>query len=369
MEPKLNISSFEDFKNSQEKPYIIAGPCSAETEEQVLKTAEALSLSGKVHLFRAGIWKPRTRPGSFEGVGEIGLEWLKKVKEQFNLPVTTEVANASHVEKCLKSDIDVLWVGARTTANPFAVQEIADALKGVDIPVLIKNPVNPDVDLWIGAFERMNKSGITKLGAIHRGFSSFEKTSFRNVPMWDIAIKLKQIFPELPIIGDPSHIAGNAELIPFLSQKMIDLDLNGLMIETHISPKTAWSDAKQQLTPVELINILKKLIIRSPESKNTGFNNKLEELREKIDNIDEDIIHKIADRMAIAKEIGKYKRENDVTILQVSRWDKIIKERVFLANALGLSDKFIEGFLPLLHQESIRIQTKTMNAETESLSD
>jgi chorismate mutase len=359
----LNISTFSDIKNIAKRPFVIAGPCSAETEEQVLKSAEAIHNSGNVSLFRAGIWKPRTRPGSFEGVGEIGLEWLKKVKENFNMPVTVEVANALHVQKCLKAGIDVLWIGARTTANPFAVQEIADALKGTDIPVLIKNPVNPDFELWIGAFERFNKAGINKIAAIHRGFSSFEKTSFRNTPMWDIAIKLKQILPELPIIGDPSHIAGNTELIPFLSQKMIDLDFDGLMIETHISPKTAWSDAKQQLTPFELDELLKRLIVRNVESTNINFKNKLEELRKQIDNIDEEIIHKIADRMKTAQEIGKYKKDNKVTILQVSRWEDIIKERVFLANALGLSSEFMEAFLPLIHEESIRIQTKIMNEE------
>ena len=358
---KLSIENSGAWADLNIHPLIIAGPCSAETEEQVLNSAKEIAKIPQVNLFRAGIWKPRTRPGSFEGVGEEGLKWLQKVKEETGLKTTTEVASARHVEACLKHDVDVLWIGARTTVNPFSVQEVADALKGVDIPVMVKNPINPDLALWIGALERLNKVGISKLIAIHRGFSSFEKSAFRNAPMWDLPIELKTKIPELPIICDPSHIAGNRELLSFISQKAFDLDMHGVMIESHIHPKTAWSDGHQQVTPANLKKLLDELIIREPVSEDQKFRDQLADLRQQIDELDEDIIHKLAARMQIAEKIGEYKRDNNVTILQVNRWDEIIRKRKSMGNAMGLSDEFLEGLLKLVHKESIRKQTEIMN--------
>src|SRR6478752_209024 len=281
------------------KPLIISGPCSAETEAQMVSTAKQIAATGKVHALRAGIWKPRTRPGQYEGAGVEGLDWLIKAKKETGLPVTTEVANAAHVEACLKAGVDILWVGARTTVNPFSVQEVADSLKGVDIPVMIKNPINPDLELWIGAFERLNKAGITKLAAIHRGFSSFEKGPFRNAPMWDMSIELKTRVPELDIICDPSHIAGNRDLIALISQKALDLDMVGLMIESHINPDAAWSDAKQQVTPAVLSKIIEGLVVRQTSSENKTFKDTLGILREQIDHLDDEIMQKLSSRMKI----------------------------------------------------------------------
>lgn len=344
-----------------DRPFIISGPCSAETEEQMVTTARQIAATGKAHALRAGIWKPRTRPGQYEGAGDIGLNWLISAKKETGLPVTTEVANAAHVEACLKSGVDFLWVGARTTVNPFSVQEIADALQGVDIPVLVKNPVNPDLELWIGALERLNRAGIKKLGAIHRGFSSFEKGPFRNAPMWDMAIELKTRIPDLDIICDPSHISGNRELIGMISQKALDLDMSGLMIESHINPDAAWSDAKQQLTPAALSQIIDGLVVRNVSSENKSFKDTLSLLREQIDQIDDDIMTKMAARMKISEKIGQYKQENNVTILQVNRWDEIIKTRVSMGKAMGLDEGFTRDLLRLVHHESIQIQTKIMN--------
>ena len=271
MKLSLNITPFDTWFPSGNQPPLIAGPCSAETEEQVLATARLLAATGNAAVLRAGIWKPRTRPGEFEGIGSIGLEWLKKAKAETGLPTAVEVANAKHVEEALAAGVDILWVGARSTVNPFTVQEIADALKGVDVPVLVKNPVNPDLSLWIGALERINQAGITKLAAIHRGFSSFEKSTFRNEPMWELAIQLKTICPELPIINDPSHICGNRELIPYIAQKALDLDMQGLMIESHIDPSVAWTDAKQQLTPAALAELMDRLTLRKADLKDAAF--------------------------------------------------------------------------------------------------
>lgn len=361
MKLNLNIQPLESWLNVTNEPLIISGPCSAETEEQLLATAHLLKATGKVSVLRAGIWKPRTRPGEFEGIGSIGLEWLKKAKEETGLPTAVEVATAKHVEEALAAGVDILWIGARSTANPFTVQEIADALKGHDIPVLVKNPVNPDISLWIGALERINNAGITKIGAIHRGFSSYEKTSFRNEPMWELAIQLKTLCPELPIINDPSHICGNRELIPYIAQKALDLDMQGLMIESHIDPSVAWTDAKQQVTPAALSELVNRLSLREPESDNEAFVDKLAELRRKIDAIDDVLIQKLGERMAIVEKIGLYKRDNKVTILQVNRWDEILQKGSAFARAVKLDLGFTEKFLELVHGESIRKQTEIMN--------
>jgi chorismate mutase len=362
MKLQLNIQPLDSWINIKNEPLIISGPCSAETEDQLLSTAHLLAATGKVSVLRAGIWKPRTRPGEFEGIGSIGLEWLKRAKAETGLPTAVEVANAKHVEEALAAGVDILWIGARSTVNPFTVQEIADALKGVDIPVLVKNPVNPDLQLWVGALERINKAGITKLGAIHRGFSSFEKSAFRNEPMWELAIQLKTLCPELPIINDPSHICGNRELIPYISQKALDLDMQGLMIESHLDPSIAWTDAKQQVTPAALAEIVSKFTLRQPESKNEEFTDKLADLRKEIDKIDDLVLQKLAERMSITQKIGEFKRDNQVTILQVNRWDEIMQKRTAFAKALKLDVNFTEKFLELVHGESIRRQTEIMNA-------
>jgi len=343
------------------KPIIIAGPCSAETEEQLFNTAREITASGKVNLLRAGIWKPRTRPGNFEGVGEEGLEWLVNAGKEFNIPVTTEVANAKHVELALKKGVDVLWLGARTTMNPFSVQEIADALKGVNVPIMIKNPINPDVQLWVGAIERIKEAGIDDIAAIHRGFSSFEKTKFRNDPKWGIPIELMRTFPELPIICDPSHIGGKRDLIQLISQKALDMNMSGLMIETHISPENAWSDAEQQVTPKRLTEILTNLVVREKDSKNPAFISILDELRGQVDEIDHQILEIIYKRLTIISEIGEYKKENNTTILQPERWFEILKSRKEMAGNYHLNSDFIDHLLKLIHKESVRIQTKIMN--------
>jgi len=361
----LKITPIEEWFTGKGKPRLISGPCSAETEKQLLNTAIELAKTGKVHVIRAGIWKPRTRPGTFEGVGEKGLKWLQKVKSETGFPVTTEVANAKHVELCLKYGIDVLWIGARTSVNPFSVQEIADALRGTDISVMVKNPMNPDLQLWIGALERINDAGITKLCAVHRGFSTFDKSPFKNTPMWEIPIELKTMCPSLPIFCDPSHIAGNRELIPMISQKAMDLDMDGLMIECHFSPQSALSDSKQQVTPSQLTKIIDELIIRESKITNKQFENQLEQLRTTIDEIDEEIIQDISLRMNIAERIGEYKKENKVTILQINRWEDIVNKRLSEGLALGLSENFVKGFLKLVHEESIRRQAEVMNIPSE----
>lgn len=361
MKLNLNIQPLHTWIKTGKEPLIIAGPCSAETEDQLVATAHLLAQTGRISALRAGIWKPRTRPGEFEGIGSIGLEWLKRAKAETGLPTAVEVATAKHVEEALKAGVDILWVGARSTVNPFTVQEIADALQGVDIPVMVKNPVNPDLSLWIGALERINNAGITKLAAIHRGFSSYEKSAFRNEPMWDIAIALKTLAPELPLINDPSHISGNRDLIGYISQKALDLDMQGLMIESHIDPSVAWTDAKQQVTPAALADIIDHLALRKPETRDAAVNDKLAELRTQIDKIDDLLIQKIAERMQIAEKIGTYKKDNNITILQVGRWDEIVQKRTNYAKALKLGAEFTEKLLELLHSESISRQTAIMN--------
>jgi chorismate mutase len=362
---KLNIVPINSWLNNSQKPLVIAGPCSAETEEQVIKTAKQIATKYDISALRAGIWKPRTRPNAFEGVGEEALKWLVKAGKEINKPVITEVANAQHVEKALKAGVDMLWLGARTTVNPFFVQEIADALDGINIPVLVKNPINPDVQLWIGALERLNKVGITKLAAVHRGFSSFEKSVYRNVPMWEIPIQLKSTFPELEIFCDPSHITGNASLIGEVCQQALNLGFSGLMIESHIDPANAKSDKEQQLTPSVLAEVLKSLTPKQVHSSNLQFQNKLEELRLKIDEVDNALLKKLAERIELVAEIGNYKKENDVAILQIERWQQILDSRENWGKLLDLHPEFVKLLLEVVHQESIKIQTAIMNNQVE----
>ena len=343
-----------------QRPIIISGPCSAETEEQVMDAAHQLASKG-VKIFRAGIWKPRTKPGGFEGIGAEGLQWLKRVKKETGMYVATEVATKDHVFEALKAGIDILWIGARTTVNPFAVQEIADALKGVDIPVLIKNPVNPDLELWIGALERLNMAGLKKIGVIHRGFSAYVKSKYRNVPQWQLPIEIKRRFPDMLMICDPSHISGKREYIQEVSQQAMDLGFDGLIIESHICPEIALSDAAQQVTPTSLREILGKLIIRDIDSENIEYKENIDELRAQIDDIDNDILELLTRRMKVSDEIGKYKKQNNITILQPGRWDKIL-EKVFVKGAeMGLDNEFLEKVFKAIHQASIDRQTKVMN--------
>jgi chorismate mutase len=361
MKPILNITPVCNWLQEAKRPLIISGPCSAESETQMLTTAKAIAAIDKKIIFRAGIWKPRTRPNAFEGVGSKGLEWMKTVKEQTGLLTATEVANANHVEECLKNKIDILWIGARTTVNPFSVQEIADALRGTDIPVFVKNPVTPDLQLWLGALERINQAGITKLAAIHRGFHSHAITPFRNDPKWEIAIELRTHCPDLPMICDPSHICGNTELIPYVSQKAMDMDMHGLMIETHCMPKMALSDAKQQLTPLQLADLIDRLVVRKAHSENNEFKNKLELLRESINKTDEELLQVLMSRMQMVEKIGVYKKENNVTILQTNRWESLLNERLNSASMMGLSEVFVRSLYLLIHEESIRKQNEVMN--------
>lgn len=357
----MTIRPLNTWITHQQESLIIAGPCGAESRMQILQTAEALSHLFPVKLFRAGIWKPRTRPHSFEGVGEEGLLWLKEVQQQYHLKTTVEVANAQHTELALKHGVDVLWIGARTTVNPFSVQEIADVLKGVDIPVFVKNPIHADVQLWLGAIERFSHSGITKLAAIHRGFHSSGETKYRNKPLWELAIELKTILPELPIICDPSHISGNRELIPHVAQKALDLGMSGLMIESHINPDSALSDAQQQLTPKALGHLLQQLVYRQPSSQNKKSLNDLLQYRNMIDDIDDELIRILKKRMEVIAKIGSYKKEHGITIFQLERWQEILRTRPQWAKKLGIPQAFIEKTCQLLHEESIRIQTEVMN--------
>jgi len=347
------------------RPFVIAGPCSAESEEQVIETAKQLVNSVEIHAFRAGIWKPRTRPNTFEGVGERGLSWLKKVKNQFQIPIITEVANAKHVELSLKYEIDWLWIGARTTVNPFSVQEIADALKGLDIPVFIKNPINPDLDLWIGAIERIYHAGIKKIVAVHRGFSTSNKHDYRNDPLWSIPIELKRQFPDLEMICDPSHIAGKPQLLKTIAQKALDLEMNGIMIECHFNPVNALSDAKQQITPYELQYLLKQLIIRKLNIDDE-LEQQLQAKRKRIDELDSILLEILSERMKIIHEIGWMKKDHDLTILQLQRWDSILKDRLSEAQKLHLNIDLVKKIYELIHAESIQIQMSILN-EIETL--
>ena len=340
------------------KPWMIAGPCSAESQEQLLATAKAIQ--SNTDLFRAGVWKPRTRPNSFEGIGEQALEWLQVVKQETNLPVATEVANAQHVEKCLHAGIDVLWLGARTTVNPFYVQEIAEALKGVDIAVLVKNPLHPELSLWIGALERLNKAGINQLAAIHRGFFTLEQSAFRNEPKWEIPIRLKKKYPELPIICDPSHISGNTAMIQEVAQTALDLNMDGLMVETHVSPQTALSDAEQQITPKQLANLISSLVLRETSAEDKNFNAQLKKLRKSIDEVDMKLLQVMGERTKLVQEIGRFKKENSVTILQIERWFEILKTRQEMGVSCDLENQMVSELFELIHKHSILTQTDIM---------
>ncbi|MBP3423842.1 MAG: bifunctional 3-deoxy-7-phosphoheptulonate synthase/chorismate mutase type II [Alistipes sp.] len=342
------------------KPLIIAGPCSAETVEQTLQTAEQLAASGKVDIFRAGVWKPRTKPGGFEGMGIPALPWLVEVKRRTSLPVAIEVANAKHVESALAFGIDMFWIGARTTSNPFSVQEIAEALRGSDIPVLVKNPMNADVELWNGAVERLAKCGIKQLGLIHRGFSGYGSSVYRNTPMWHLALEIKKRLPELPIFCDPSHICGNRDHLLEVSQQAADLNFNGIMVESHITPDAAWSDAKQQITPAQLVELLDSLIWRAEGSDSIAYQNSLDELRGVIDRLDDEILRLLSMRMEVAEGIGFIKRENNVMILQSTRWNQVVERILARSEELGLSKEFLNIILEAIHIESINKQNRIM---------
>ena len=353
---QIDIDS-EWFKELSEYPLVIAGPCSAESENQLVETAKYLAKNFKVNVFRAGLWKPRTRPGSFEGVGEIGLAWLKKVKQETGLKIITELARADHLDMILEAGVDMIWIGARTVANPFAIEEIASRLKEVDIPVFVKNTLHPDPSLWLGALERINKAGIRRLAAIHRGFYPFEKSDLRHIPKWEIPIDLMIKCPGLPMICDPSHIAGNRELIPAIAQRAMDLHMDGLMVEVHPDPVNALSDAKQQLDFKDFDHFMKNLEFRTDSFKAGEIINLLGQYRSQIDSVDAQILELLAQRMEVIDKIGGYKREHQVAILQLERWTEILRTRGSLAGELGLDDVFIQKLLDLIHQESIRIQS------------
>tara|TARA_Y100001954_G_C15772727_1_gene585350 strand:+ start:467 stop:1606 length:1140 start_codon:yes stop_codon:yes gene_type:complete len=360
MATKLDIIPIKQWMNDINHPFIVSGPCSAETENQVLQTAHELKKVAGVKVFRAGIWKPRTRPNYFEGVGKKGLKWLQRVKSETGLKLAVEVASPQHVEECLKHDIDMFWLGARTVVNPFSVQEITEALRGVSNPIMIKNPVNPDLKLWIGAIERVYAAGANKLIAIHRGFYTLNKSLFRNPPMWEMPIELKRAIPNLPILVDPSHIAGTTNLIPHIAQKAMDLEMDGLMIESHHRPDSALSDAEQQITPNQLGELLDGLVIRD-RSDRSDFQDKLAEFRTQIDEIDDELLDILSKRMDIVNEIGAYKKDNKITILQLKRWSYIIENRIKKGVDQGLSKEFLVKVLKLIHIESMRIQTEIMN--------
>ncbi len=357
------------FNKPAGEPIVIAGPCSAETEAQVLETARALTEGGQVDLFRSGIWKPRTRPNSFEGVGAVGLPWLRRVKEETGLAVTTEVANREHVFAALKYNIDVLWLGARTTVNPFSVQEVADALQGVDIPVMVKNPINPDLKLWLGAIERIAKAGITRIAVIHRGFSYYGQTKYRNVPRWQIPIELKRQFPNIEVICDNSHICGRRDILQNVAQKAFDLNFDGIMTEVHPRPDEAWSDAKQQITPDQFKALLAELVVRQPMTDDPDFVNTLEHLRNEIDEIDEDLFNLLGRRMTIADLIGAYKKRNNIAIFQSNRWTEILERAVEQGAAKGLSKDFVTVILKAIHDESINHQVRVMHGATDEVRD
>ena len=342
-------------------PLVVAGPCSAENEDQVLKIAHELK-DTDVSYYRAGIWKPRTRPGNFEGVGAIGLKWLQKVKEETGLKTATEVANRAHVDLALEHDVDLLWIGARSTVSPFIVQEIADALEGTDKIVLVKNPVNPDLSLWLGAVERLHSANIEKLGVIHRGFSTYEKTKYRNIPEWQLAIELQTKFPDLPIINDPSHITGKRDMVFDVSQTALDLNFDGLMIETHYDPDNAWSDAAQQVTPKTLVQMMKDLRIRKETDEEAEYNNNLSNLRAQIDILDNQLIDLMGKRMKVSDGIGELKKQKNVAVLQSNRWNAILGNMILEGEQRGLSEEFVLKMFKAIHQESINHQEKIINA-------
>jgi chorismate mutase len=356
--PLLQIDNWLSAK----QPFLIAGPCSVETHDQFITAASDLAATGQVHALRGGIWKPRTRPNAFEGVGGVGLQWMIEARQQTGLPIMTEVATADHVELCLQHGFDMLWIGARTTVNPFSMQEIAEALRGVDIPIFVKNPINADLSLWIGGLERIYAAGIKRLAAIHRGFSFYGSSIYRNKPMWEIPIALRSNFPQLPIICDPSHICGRRDLLQGVAQKAMDLGFNGLMIESHPTPDEAWSDAAQQITANHYKQLIEDLTIRQTDVEDHQHHS-LVSLRSQIDKIDEEILVLIGERMKLAEEIGRYKKDHNMTIFQLERWQEIVATRGQLAERIGLSQDFVDRYLEQLHKESIRTQTKVMHNE------
>ena len=349
---------------TEPRPSVVAGPCSAETEEQVMETAKGLKDLG-INVYRAGIWKPRTHPGSFEGIGSEGLKWMQRVRKEYGLKVSTEVASEKHVYECLKFGVDLVWIGARTTANPFLVQQIADALKDTDIPVLVKNPVNPDLDLWIGALERLNRAGIRKLGVIYRGFSTFDKIKYRNDPQWQVAVELRSRYPELPFFVDPSHMGGSKDYIREISQRSLDLGFEGLMIESHCNPAVALSDAKQQLTPCELKELLyNQIVVREKDSDAPDWKENIDQLRAKIDIIDENILYALGSRMKISRQIGEYKKNNNIAILQTSRWDKVLAKVVEQAKDYGIPEKCIVDIFNTIHEASVEVQNEVISGSS-----
>ncbi len=344
------------------RPLVIAGPCSAESESQVFETAVKIKAAG-IEVFRAGIWKPRTHPDTFEGVGANGLDWLVKVKSELGMKICTEVANAKHLAECMERGVDMVWIGARTTANPFLVQEIADALRGTDIPVLVKNPVNPDIDLWIGALERLFRSGVKKLGVVHRGFSTVEKIPYRNSPEWQIAIEFRSKYPQLPFFCDPSHIGGDRKYIEEISQRSLDLGLDGLMIESHCNPSCAMSDSRQQLTPEDLCAMLGRLVVRNVDSDSPEYRENIYQLRAKIDVVDENILYMLGSRMKISRQIGEYKKKNNIAILQTARWDSLLDKVISKGAEYGLSEKFVTTLFKAIHEASVQEQNAILDED------
>ena len=365
---KLELVPLYDWGMFTEpRPSVVAGPCSAETEEQVMETARGLKEMG-INVYRAGIWKPRTHPGSFEGIGTEGLRWMQRARTEFGLKIATEVASERHVMECIKFGVDLVWIGARTTANPFLVQEIADALKDTDIPVLVKNPVNPDLELWIGALERLNRAGVKKLGVIHRGFSTFEKIKYRNDPQWQIAIELRSRYPELPFFVDPSHMGGSTEYIREISQRSLDLGFEGLMIESHCNPSCAMSDAKQQLTPDQLSDLLyNQIAVRDADSDSPQWKENIDQLRAKIDVIDENLLYVLASRMKVSRQIGQYKKDNNIAILQASRWDSVLAKVVEKGADYELSEKFLTAVFNAIHEASVEAQNEIISGRPSEL--
>lgn len=365
---KLELVPLYDWGMFTEpRPSVVAGPCSAETEEQIMKTAKGLKEMG-INVFRAGIWKPRTHPGSFEGIGTEGLRWMQRARKEFGLKIATEVASERHVMECIKFGVDLVWIGARTTANPFLVQEIADALKDTDIPVLVKNPVNPDLELWIGALERLNCAGVKKLGVIHRGFSTFEKIRYRNDPQWQIAIELRSRYPELPFFVDPSHMGGSTEYIREISQRSLDLGFEGLMIESHCNPSCALSDAKQQITPDQLSDLLyNQIAVRDADSDSPQWKENIDQLRAKIDVIDENLLYVLASRMKVSRQIGQYKKDNNIAILQASRWDAVLAKVVEKGADYELSEKFLTAVFNAIHEASVDAQNEIISGRPSEL--
>jgi chorismate mutase len=368
LDTPLNITPISSWFEGLSLPLIIAGPCSAESEEQVMDAALQLAGIERVKVFRAGIWKPRTRPGSFEGAGEKGLRWLQRVQRETGLLVTTEVATPAHVQMALDYGIDIVWIGARTTASPFTTEQLAVALSHSNIPVLVKNPITPDLELWIGALERFNRMGITKLAAVHRGFYPYEHSRLRNIPKWELAIDLKSRFPDLPILCDPSHIAGRADMVAQVAQHGLNLSLDGLMVEVHPNPSAALSDARQQVSPHFFSQLLQKLIFRDSSSACSEYVDFIEQTRNKIDSIDQQIIELLANRMKLVEQIGEYKRDNNVTVFQLRRWERILESRVEYGERLGLSEEYIKNLLRMVHKESIRRQAEILGSKSQPYS-